>query len=121
MTNLTTEQWKSLIRAVGLMVGAVLTYAGVTNMTKVGGVVNSLVEQAPVIISAVSALTTAGVAIWGVVSHSNASNIAAVKSVDGQGVVVGPTAPPEAQRMAADPTVKKVVFVNQTDNIAKSL
>jgi hypothetical protein len=119
--TLTTEQWQSVIRAVGVAVGSILVYAGVTNMTRVGDAVNTIVDQAPIIISSVSALVTAGTAVWGVLSHSNISNIEAVKAVPGQGVVVGPTAPPEAQKMAADPLVKKVDFVNPEARIARHL
>ena len=118
---LTIEQQKSLIRAAGVAVGSILVYAGVTNMTRVGDAVNMLVEQAPGIISSISALVTAAAAVWGVFSHSNTANIDAVKAVSGQGVVIGPTAPSEAQKMAADPLVKKVDFVNPDDRIARHL
>ena len=118
---MTIAQWQSVIRTVGVVFGTILVYAGVTNMTRVGDVVNMLVEQAPTIISAVSALVTTGMAVWGIFSHSNTANINAVKAVSGQGVVVGPTAPTEAQKMAADPLDKKVDFVNTNDRISRHL
>lgn len=119
--NLTAIQWQSLIRGAGIAIGSVLAFAGLTTVSQVGAVVDVVVREAPGIITSVSALVTAGMAVWGVISHSNASNIAAVKDVGGQAVVVSRNAPVEAQKMAADPDVKKVEFVKPSDPLAAKL
>lgn len=119
--NPTIIQWQSLIRSLGIFLGGIFVSFGLLNQTSVSTLVDQAVAAAPVIINFVAAITPIALTVWGMISHRNTANIAAVKDVPGQGVVVGPAAPPEAIKMAADRSDPKVDFVNPADSIARHL
>lgn len=93
---MTKNQFLSLVRAALNIIGTVLMTYGVIDAEQVWPELSGAV------------LTLAGIG-WGLYTHTYSSAVKAAAGAPGVEVRVGPTAPPQLRKLAADPSLMTIV------------